>query len=171
MSNYHAAPQSGDVYAPDTHECQTCGKSTQKAGQAHVRAIMQTRNGDLREYAAGDVMTWDATGAIELKNSSMDFVRWEVLCAPCKYEPNRVTAQQRQDVIDNMQENEITPKATQKAYKIIQQLLAPGLMGGCKANDQQKQYAAKVVLWHWPQASNEPMPADIEKLCKGLVVA
>ena len=169
MSEHNTTSQSGGIYAPDAHECESCGKSTQLAGQAHIRAICRTRGGDIREYAASEVMAWDATGAINMKSSSMEFVKWEVLCAGCKFDPNRTTAQQKADLSEQMDTNGITPKATQKAYRIIQQLLAPALMGSCKANADQKKYAAKVVLWHWPQASNDAMPDDIKTLCNELV--
>ena len=78
---------------------------------------------------------------------------------------------QRQEIRASMNTSDITPKTTQKAYRIIQQLIAPALMGSCKASQQQRVYAAKVVLWHWPQASNEPMPENIKALCHELVAA
>ena len=41
--------------------------------------------------------------------------------------------------------------------------------GPIDAPHDAKVFAAKYVLWHWPQASNEAMPEDIRKLCADLV--
>ena len=60
---------------------------------------------------------------------------------------------------------------TGKAYMIINTLNAPGLLGPCKATPEEKSWAAGYVLHHWPVYCEEPMPADIEALCKGLVCA
>ena len=57
---------------------------------------------------------------------------------------------------------------TAKAYSIINQLLAPNLMGTCRANAEEQKWAGEYVAKHWQAYCDVPMPTDIREIVHGL---
>jgi hypothetical protein len=54
---------------------------------------------------------------------------------------------------------------TAEAYKIINQMQAPDLMGSCEVDDKTKAIACKYVLEHWAQYGQGKMiPGDLREI-------
>jgi hypothetical protein len=54
---------------------------------------------------------------------------------------------------------------TAAAYKIVNQLQAPDLMGDCDVSDKDKAIACNIVLEHWHKYANGAMiPGDLREI-------
>ena len=170
----------GCVDRPTSTECDRCGRDFHElASEKYMvgwqrRVLCKGRTGKLKEYAASEVFNWNQDGptdwsTLAWRRTSLTFVRWLQECNECYYTEGRQTPDQKSELCRNMSKNGFTAKDTQKAYMLINRINAPKLLGAVDATREQKQWAAKYLLWHWPQASNEPMPDDIKALCNELV--
>ena len=180
--------KTGCVEQPEGHTCDVCGRDFHELAEQEFTVGWQRRaickrtdgRGKWKEYTAGEIFNWKEEDkkpdwtSITWKRSGLTLVKWRQECNECFFDPNRVTPSQKQLLAEAMAKQGVTAKDTRKAYRLIQDMICLNATNVhmrtdvINATEADMRYAAKYVLWHWPQASNEEMPADIKALCESL---